>query len=111
VALETADRAAAADFLVVTSTHPYVVAIFLPVLIGFLALPVQAVALVRARVVPLWAGLAIGVGAVVLYLFGSTVWGVAGATVLLLTGLAPAAAAMAGRRSDAVETPGVPVSA
>ena len=111
VALETADRAAAADFLVVTSTHPYVVGIFLPVLIGFLAFPVQAVGLVRARVVPLWAGSAIGVGGAVLYLFGSTIWGVVGATLLLLAGFAPAAAAMLDRRSAAVETPDLPVSA
>lgn len=111
VALETADRAAAADFLVVTSTHPYVVAIFLPVLIGFLAYPVQAVGLVRARIVPLWAGVVIGVGAVVLYLFGSTVWGVVGATVLLLAGFAPAATATLDRRSDAAATAEVTVTA
>lgn len=91
VALETADRAAAADFLVVTSTHPYVVAISMPVLFGFLAAPVQAVGLVRAGVVPLWAGVAIGGGAVALYLLGSTAWGVVAATVLLVAGLAPAA--------------------
>jgi hypothetical protein len=112
VALETADRAAAADFLVVTSTHPYVVALFLPVLIGILAAPVQAVALVRAGVVPLWAGLAIGIGAVGLYLFGSTVWGVVAATVLLMAGFAPAAAAvLRGRPIEAAPTAGVPVNA
>lgn len=112
VALEMADRGAAADFLVTTSTHPYVVAIFVPVLLGFLAAPVQAVGLVRARVVPVWAGVAIGVGAVVLYLFGSTVWGVLGATVLLVAGLAPAAVAMIRRdQVDVGETRQVPVTA
>ena len=42
---------------------------------------------------------------------GNVQWSNAAVTVLMVAGFAPAAAAMVGRRSDAVETADVPVAA
>lgn len=93
------DLAAAAALDLEFSAHPFALGIFGLVLMGFLGTVLQAVALRRAGVVPLWAAAAVVAGTVLHLVLGSTpptsaVW-----TLLLLAGSAPAAAAVLRRRS------------
>ncbi|MGD8199169.1 hypothetical protein ACQE98_00730 [Ornithinimicrobium sp. W1679] len=89
-----ADREAAADAHLALGQDVFSLAVFAPYLVGLLLAPaVQAVALRRARVVPLWAVLSVGVGAAVFVVFAgqwwaSVVWGVG-----LVVGFLPAARA------------------
>lgn len=101
-ALEVEDRTAAAEFLATADGVPFVIALFVPYLLGLLAWVPQAFGLVRARVVPLWGGLAVGAGTVVLLVAGSTPWSSPVWAVLVLAGFAPAAVAvLRGVRSPA----------
>jgi hypothetical protein len=85
---------AAAQLIVGAESTPFVLSIFAPFFLGLLCSVPQAVGLRRARVVPLWACLAL-VTATAFFLFtGSTPWSSAIWTVLLVAGFLPAAAAM-----------------
>lgn len=88
------DPEAGARLTVATEGHPFLLAIFLPFLLGLLAPLPQAVGLRRARVLPLWACLAVVAAAVLFLVLGSTPWSSAASTVLLVAGFAPAALAM-----------------
>ena len=88
-----------AEILVDWQDNTFSMAVFAPYLIGTILAPaVQAVALKRARVIPLWALLAVLAATLVLAAIGSApvataVWG-----ALMVAGFAPAAmAAMTGR--------------
>lgn len=89
-----ADREAAAAAHLALGQDVFSLAVFAPYLVGLLLAPaVQAVALRRARVIPLWAALSVGVGAAVFAVFAgqwwaSIVWGVG-----LVAGFLPAARA------------------
>jgi membrane protein YqaA with SNARE-associated domain len=93
-AAEFDDRRAAAEFLVFADGTPFVLATFVPFFFSLLAPVVQAVALRRARVIPLWAGLAIGGAAVLALAMGNIPWSNAVVTAAAIAGFAPAAAAM-----------------
>lgn len=106
------DQRAAAEFLVYMDGTPFVLATFMPFLVGLLAPIVQAVGLRRARVIPLWATLSIAVAAVLAIAVGNQHWSNAAVTALMIAGFAPAAAAMVrGDRVDVARTERVPVSA
>lgn len=91
------DQRAAAEFLVFLDGTPFVLATFVPFLIGLLAPIVQAVGLRRAGAVPLWAALSIVAAAVLALAVGNQQWNNAAVTALLVAGLAPAAATMVRR--------------
>jgi hypothetical protein len=82
---------AAAEMLVAIDQHPFMVVLFVPFLLGLLAVLPQAVGLRRARAVPLWAAFALIGGTAVMLVTGSTPWTSALHTGLLLAGFAPAA--------------------
>lgn len=101
------DRRAAAEFLVALDSTPFVLALFFPFLLSLLAPVVQVVGLRRARVVPLWAALAVSAGVGLVLGMGNVQWSNALATGLLVAGFAPAARAvlLGGRGAATVAEP------
>jgi hypothetical protein len=105
------DQRAAAEFLVFLDGTPFVLAAFVPFLIGLLAPIVQAVGLRRAGAVPLWATLSIAAATVLALIVGNQQWSNAVVTALMVAGFAPAAATMVRRGPvDAVESSREPTS-
>ena len=94
IALDMADRRAAAEFLVAAETSPFLIALFTPFFLTLLCPIPQAVGLFRSRVLPLWACLSIVAGTLLFAAVGSTPWSTAVWAVLVIAGAAPAAAAM-----------------
>ncbi len=89
------DHTAAAELMLAVENEPLVLALFVPLyLLGLLAAVPQAVGLRRARVVPLWACLAVAAATVLFLVAGSTPWSSAAWMTLMVAGLTPAAAAM-----------------
>jgi hypothetical protein len=88
------DTSVAAEVWLATDSHPLVIALFLPYLLGLLAVIPQAIGLRRARVIPLWACLSVVTGAVLFIVLGSTSWVTGVWTVLLVAGFTPAALAL-----------------
>jgi hypothetical protein len=89
------DPAVAAELYLQVEEYGFALALFVPFLIGLLAIIPQAVGLRRARVIPIWAAVAVGVGVVsMLVAGGSTPVATALYTGLVVVGLAPAAIAM-----------------
>jgi hypothetical protein len=106
------DPRSAAEFLVFMDGTPFVLAAFVPFFFSLLAPAVQAIGLRRARVIPLWATLAIALATVLSVALGNLQWNNAGVTLLMVAGFAPAAAAMLRRGAvDVVASPRVPVTA
>jgi hypothetical protein len=93
-ALDMADREAAAEFMLASETTPFVIALFAPFFLTLLCPLPQAIGLLRARVIPLWACLSVVAGAVLFAVLGSTPWSAALAAALLVAGFAPAALAL-----------------
>jgi hypothetical protein len=93
-ALDVTDRTGAAEFIVATETTPFVIALFAPFFLALLCPLPQAIGLFRARVVPLWACLAVVAAALLSAVVGSTPWSTALAGVLFLAGFTPAALAL-----------------
>lgn len=92
----SADPASAARISSELDGNTLANALIVPYLLGVLLAPaVQAIALRRAGVVPLWAMVAVLAGAAVMVVGGSSPAGSAVWTVLLVAGLVPAAAAAA----------------
>jgi hypothetical protein len=111
-ALDFADRTGAAEFMVALESNGFVIALYAPFFLALLCPIPQAIGLFRAKVIPLWACLAVVTGAVVSAVIGSTPWSTALAGVLFVAGLAPAAAAMIRRGPvDALDSERVPVTA
>lgn len=94
VALDVPDRAAAAEFMVAAESTPFVIALFTPFFLTLLCPIPQAVGLLRARVIPLWACLSIVAGTILFAVVGSTPWSTALWAALVIAGFNPAAAAM-----------------
>ncbi|HSP59937.1 MAG TPA: hypothetical protein VLO09_02650 [Ornithinimicrobium sp.] len=89
-----ADRDAAAAAHLALGQDLFSLAVFAPYLLGLLLAPaVQAVALRRARVIPLWAALSVGAGAALFAVFAGQWWASVAWCVGLLLGLLPAARA------------------
>jgi len=89
----SADPVAAARISLEWDQNALSNALIVPYLVGVLLAPaVQAVALRRARVVPLWAMIAVLAGSAVMVVGGSSPAGSAAWTVLLVAGFVPAAA-------------------
>jgi hypothetical protein len=89
------DPVVAAELYLLVEGHGFAMALFVPFLIGLLAIIPQAVGLRRARVIPRWAALAVGAGvASMIVAGGSTPLATALYTGLVVVGLAPAAIAM-----------------
>jgi hypothetical protein len=89
------DRAVAAELYLTLEQHPFAMALFIPFLLGIFALIPQAVGLRRARVIPLWAMLALVGGPVMMMVAGgSTPVASAVFTLLVVIGFTPAALAM-----------------
>ncbi|MFA9446700.1 hypothetical protein [Egicoccus sp. AB-alg6-2] len=89
------DLTTAAELTLAAESNAFIMALFVPLyLVGLLATIPQAVGLRRARVIPLWATLCLVAGTVLFVVAGSTPATSAIWTVLLVTGLAPAASAM-----------------
>jgi hypothetical protein len=88
------DPDVAAELFVATGFHPFVIALFIPFLLGVLAPIPQVVGLRRARVVPMWAAVAVVMGVPIMVVAGSTPVTSAATTILLVVGLLPAARAM-----------------
>jgi hypothetical protein len=93
-ALRHEDRKAAAQFIVDAESTPFVLALFAPFFFTLLCAVPQAIGLRRARVIPLWASLAVVAATVFFLVVGSTPWSSALWTGLLVVGMVPAAAAM-----------------
>ena len=98
------DRRSAAELGLAFDTVPFTLALFVPFLLGALAWLPQAVALRRARVVPLWAALTVCLGTVLFLGVGSQPWSPALWAGALVAGLAPAARALL-RTEPAVPAP------
>jgi hypothetical protein len=88
------DLEIAAELFVAVGMHPFMIVLFIPFLLGLLAPIPQAIGLRRARVVPLWAALAVVAGVAVMAIAGSTPATSAATTILLVAGLLPATRAM-----------------
>lgn len=89
-----ADLVAAAGISLESDRNVLGTALIVPFLLGMVIAPaVQAVALRRARVVPLWSMIAVLLAAAAMVVFGSAPAGSAAWTILLIAGFAPAAAA------------------
>jgi hypothetical protein len=101
------DLEVAAEIFVAAESNGLLLALIVPYLLGLLAPIPQAIALRRARVVPLWAAIAVVTGVVVLLVAGSTPISSALATVLLVGGLLPAARSVVRRRESDVR-PAIP---
>jgi hypothetical protein len=85
----------AAELMLAMGDHGFMWALVVPFLLGALLTPiVQGIALRRARIVPLWAVLAIVAGSVLIAMTGSQVWSSALYSLLLTAAFAPAALAM-----------------
>jgi hypothetical protein len=104
-ALDLADRPAAAEFIVSSSATPFVVALFTPFFLTLLCPLPQAVGLLRAGVLPLWACISVVVGTVLFVGLGSTPWSAALAGMLFVGGFAPAALALLGEGVSGVTEP------
>lgn len=103
------DLNTAAELMVAMEEAPFVLALFVPLyLLGFLGAVPQAIGLKRARVLPLWACLAVIAGTVLFLMVGSTPWSSALWTVLIVGGLAPAALTML--RSRRAQPLGAPIT-
>lgn len=100
------DPEAGARVLLAVESTPFTLVIFLPFLVGLLAAVPQVVGLRRARVIPLWACLAVVAATVLFAVVGSTPWASAAYTVLMVAGFAPAALVVLGGATTTV-----PVSA
>jgi hypothetical protein len=89
------DPAVAAELYMTLEQHSFAMALFTPYLLGILALIPQAVGLRRARVIPLWAMLALVGGLVTMMVAGGSTPVVSAAfTLLVVIGFTPAALAM-----------------
>jgi hypothetical protein len=88
------DRRSAAELSLALDAQPFTAALFVPFLLGALAWFPQVVALRRARVVPLWAALTVGLGTAVFLAVGSQPWSSAMWAGALVVGLLPAARAL-----------------
>jgi hypothetical protein len=85
----------AAELMLAMESEPFVFALFIPlVLVGFLSAIPQAIGLRRARVIPLWACLAVIAGTSLSLALGSYPWVTALWTMLVVAGFAPAAIAI-----------------
>jgi hypothetical protein len=73
---------------------PFAMAIFMPFFLSFLAPVPQAIGLLRARVIPLWAMLALIGGVATMMVLGSTPLASLAWTALTVAGFAPAALAV-----------------
>ncbi|SFP51284.1 hypothetical protein SAMN05660464_3382 [Geodermatophilus dictyosporus] len=98
------DRQSAAELGLAFDVVPFNVALFVPFLLGALAWLPQAVALRRARIVPLWAALTVCLGTVLFLGVGSQPWSTTVWAGALVVGLAPAARALL-RAEPAVHAP------
>jgi hypothetical protein len=103
-ALEVADRTAAAEFLVAAEQVPFVIAVYAPFFLSLLVWLPQAIGLFRARTVPLWSPVAVGVAVALDLAVGSTVWSMPIWGALIIAGFAPAARALF-RTPSAVDAP------
>jgi hypothetical protein len=81
------------DVWMSAETVPFFAALFAPYVLGLLAPIPQAIGLRGARVIPLWACLAIIAATAILVALGSYPWVTALWTLLMVSGLAPAAVA------------------
>jgi hypothetical protein len=93
-ALDMADRTAAAEFMVAMESTPFVIALFTPFFLVLLCPLPQAIGLLRARVVPLWACVSVVAGMLLSVFVGSTPWSTALAGLLFVAGFTPAALAL-----------------
>lgn len=93
-ALDVADRTAAAEFMVAMETTPFVIALYSPFFLALLSPLPQAIGLLRAKVIPLWACLSVVAGTVLFAGVGSTPWSAALSAALFVAGFAPAALAL-----------------
>jgi hypothetical protein len=85
------DEAAVMEMWVSAGTSPLVIALFVPYVVGLLAAIPQAIGLRRARVIPLWAAIAVIAGTSIFLAFP---WLTALWMLLVVGGFAPAAIAM-----------------
>ncbi|MFA9429200.1 hypothetical protein [Egicoccus sp. AB-alg2] len=88
------DLGVAAELFVATGVNSFLIALFVPFLLGLLAPIPQVVGLRRARIIPLWAALAVVAGVAVMVIAGSTPATSAFTAILLAAGLFPAARTM-----------------
>lgn len=95
------DLDSAAEILVAGDSEPFLIALFAPLyLIGLLGVIPQAIGLRRARIIPLWAPIAVTAGLVPFLVLGSTPLVSALSTTLIVVGLAPAALTMLGHQTQ-----------
>jgi hypothetical protein len=101
------DPVVAAGLYLQLEENGFAMALFVPFLLGLLAIIPQAVGLRRARVIPIWAAVAIGVGVVSMIVAGGSTPVATGLyTALVVVGLTPAAIAMV--RSGSLTREAVP---
>jgi hypothetical protein len=100
----------AAQLDIAVEESPVALSLALPHLFVFLCVIPQGVALLRAKVIPVWALISLLVATATMLVLGSSLWSSTIWTILLVAGFAPAAAAMlrgpAQRRSSIVSVPG-----
>jgi hypothetical protein len=88
------DPAIGATVMMATERDPLFLVLFAPFFLALLCVIPQAIALLRAKVIPIWAGVALLGGTAVMAVFGSSLWSSAAWTALMVAGFAPAAVVM-----------------
>ena len=99
------DSGTAADVVTALQSAPFNLVLFLPFLVFPLAWVPQVVGLRRARVVPVWALLAVLASVALIVVVGSQPWASAVWTAGLVAGFAPAAVAMLRGREEPAWAP------